>query len=456
MRENEHLFRRKIDKLYLDNTFFDPRFQIPSQEEAIQQIVSVIRDHPNHNVFLGIDTLGKEELLVQLAQIFNTKIVVDVERMKLLNIIGNIPLHLFETDQTKGFIIVKPKQQVTHQRIASLNDNNQSTIGIVPSGWAAGSSNNWTCQHYCPRGYNSSFSRQNYDETTRYMLGEVKQLVFNIPYSLHSSYTEIIEFVSILRPRQIYPLTYCKNFPIELLQPYLDPTESEIFVVPDAIYSNSDSISTAYEKGHEESSQRNSIETMNEESRKTITPDKISHSPNWVSLLSNIEPDDGDDHLVLTNSHSEHSSNCVTSWKNTATRFISHFYPEVSRYSNDLEKDQRITLSVDISETQLEKWSRKMNLLLGTSKMERKFILKKYTKEELTKHSKEMESLQKKKKPSSNRQTKESSELRKPFLHTELNPILQLYQGKKRKHESAFLLNTVLEYYDFRSKTSPT
>jgi len=41
MRENEHLFRRKIDKLYLDNTFFDPRFQIPSQEEAIQQIVQL-------------------------------------------------------------------------------------------------------------------------------------------------------------------------------------------------------------------------------------------------------------------------------------------------------------------------------------------------------------------------------------------------------------------------------
>lgn len=59
-------------------------------------------------MFIGVDSLGKEELLVLLAEHFNTLIVVNEERYKNLVSIG-FYTKLFTTDAKKGFIEVIKK-----------------------------------------------------------------------------------------------------------------------------------------------------------------------------------------------------------------------------------------------------------------------------------------------------------------------------------------------------------
>ena len=39
------------------------------------QIVVLIRDLPDHEVILGIDTLGKEDLLIYIARALKTKVL---------------------------------------------------------------------------------------------------------------------------------------------------------------------------------------------------------------------------------------------------------------------------------------------------------------------------------------------------------------------------------------------
>lgn len=38
------------------------------------QIIDIIARHPDHEIIIGIDTLGKEELLIQIAEALNIKV----------------------------------------------------------------------------------------------------------------------------------------------------------------------------------------------------------------------------------------------------------------------------------------------------------------------------------------------------------------------------------------------
>lgn len=44
---------KQIHTLYLDNTNCNPALHLPSQQEAAQQIVELIRKHPQHDVKIG-------------------------------------------------------------------------------------------------------------------------------------------------------------------------------------------------------------------------------------------------------------------------------------------------------------------------------------------------------------------------------------------------------------------
>lgn len=56
-----------IDHLYIDNTYCHPQYAFPQRLEAAQAVVELIRQHPAHRIVLGVDTLGKEELLHYVA-----------------------------------------------------------------------------------------------------------------------------------------------------------------------------------------------------------------------------------------------------------------------------------------------------------------------------------------------------------------------------------------------------
>jgi hypothetical protein len=69
-------------------------------------------------IFIAVDTLGKEELLVALAFQFKTLIVVSEERLKMIQAIQelcDIP-DIFTHDVNLGRIHVIPKKELNYQR----------------------------------------------------------------------------------------------------------------------------------------------------------------------------------------------------------------------------------------------------------------------------------------------------------------------------------------------------
>ena len=65
----------------MDNTFANPDYDFPSREEAYNKVKEIINKHRKFRIFIYCYNLGKEEVYLNLADDFETLIVVDQERM---------------------------------------------------------------------------------------------------------------------------------------------------------------------------------------------------------------------------------------------------------------------------------------------------------------------------------------------------------------------------------------
>ena len=85
--------------LVVDNTYCHPSCVFPPQAEALQEVLRIIETHKDsHRIVIGIDSLGKEEVLVAVAQQFKAKLRVSKTRFgALTQHLGLSPEH-FELD----------------------------------------------------------------------------------------------------------------------------------------------------------------------------------------------------------------------------------------------------------------------------------------------------------------------------------------------------------------------
>eukprot|EP00961_Rhodomonas_salina_P222989 3015553-Rhodomonas_salina.1 len=99
MLEMEHFPRKRVvELLILDNTYCDPRHAFPPREQAAEEIIDIVKRHfETHKVLIGIDSLGKEDLLVLLAKTFRTKLLVDAKRLSRLVRFLTVRLNLIRT-----------------------------------------------------------------------------------------------------------------------------------------------------------------------------------------------------------------------------------------------------------------------------------------------------------------------------------------------------------------------
>ncbi|KAJ8047383.1 5' exonuclease Apollo [Holothuria leucospilota] len=169
---------QNIDVLYLDNTFNSEGCVWPAEHEAAEMIEGVISSSiSDTNFLIALHNLGKEELLVRIALKFQRWIVVSPARYETLKLL-EMP-NVFTTDPEASNISVINQSEVTWKNLIKWNSGGVKTIVIVPS--------------------------------ALYKLSKVKTAynhpnVVLVPYSSHSSYTELVTFVSNLCPKRIVPI----------------------------------------------------------------------------------------------------------------------------------------------------------------------------------------------------------------------------------------------------------
>jgi len=164
-----------IDVLFLDNTFCDARCIFPSRENAIQEMLRVIRRYPDAQIKIGMKNLGKEEMLVALARGLDEWIGVSQERYHVLELL--CMANVFKVSSSCRIQVVM-QSEINAKRMKDWNFV-QQTIAIIPTGI-------YIALASCP------FPQ--------------RQDVHIIPYSNHSSYEELQQFVSLIEPRKIHPI----------------------------------------------------------------------------------------------------------------------------------------------------------------------------------------------------------------------------------------------------------
>lgn len=165
-----------VDKLYLDNTFCSPRCDFPSREKAMAEMLRIISDHPDHRVMIGLRKLGKENLLVAIAKYFRTQIFVTEERLRRLELL-TVP-NVFTVVEFETRINVV-NQELIHQRNMDSWNLEMPTLAIIPTAL------------YRVLNINNGLNRGD---------------VFVVPYSDHSSFSELCEFVAAVGPREVIPI----------------------------------------------------------------------------------------------------------------------------------------------------------------------------------------------------------------------------------------------------------
>ncbi|KAM9596009.1 5' exonuclease Apollo [Morphnus guianensis] len=170
MRGEPALRGRRVDRLYLDNTHCHPHRPLPSRQHATRQAAHVIRAHPRHQVVIGVYSLGKETLLVDLAVEFSTWVVVSpwrLEQMRLLELPD-----VFTAEEGAGWIRAVDVTEIRWDTLVSWNMLHP-TIAILPTGRPV------------------KVTHPN---------------IHPIPYSDHSSFSELCEFVKWLKPCSVIPI----------------------------------------------------------------------------------------------------------------------------------------------------------------------------------------------------------------------------------------------------------
>ncbi|XP_054722788.1 5' exonuclease Apollo-like [Uloborus diversus] len=167
-----------IDVLYLDNTYCSPKCVFPSREDATEKILSQVHVClvQSDRIFLGLDNLGKEDLLLQIAKETHSKICIKSNRKELMEIMGLSDIITEDESSTKVFVVAT--NQISGKNITLWNQQ-KKTHAILATA------------RYC--GYNfqpfAKFSE-----------------VHVVPFSNHSSYIELKKFVQLVNPVTIVPI----------------------------------------------------------------------------------------------------------------------------------------------------------------------------------------------------------------------------------------------------------
>jgi len=174
-----------LDVLFLDNTFCHPAYAHPPRAQAAEQLRALLTSPAadGRRLVLGIDTLGKEELLELAAEATGGLVCVTAARLAAAHALGAPTAHL-TTARSDAAVVAAPRWQLTRARLAAMHAR-EATMGVLPTGWPGGG---------VGAASGTGVNGTDEDET---------RLLHWVPYSLHAPFAELAALVGALRPRSV-------------------------------------------------------------------------------------------------------------------------------------------------------------------------------------------------------------------------------------------------------------
>ncbi|KAI3915165.1 hypothetical protein MKW98_011510 [Papaver atlanticum] len=183
-----------ISTLILDTTYCNPEYDFPKQEAVIQFVIDAIQAeafNPKTLFLIGSYTIGKERLFLEVARCLQRKVYVGAAKMRILECLGlsKEDMQWFTVNEHESQIHVVPMWTIASFKRMKYISNQYSNrynliVAFSPTGWTFG------------KGKKKSTGRRFKQGTT---------IRYEVPYSEHSSFTELREFVKFISPQHIIP-----------------------------------------------------------------------------------------------------------------------------------------------------------------------------------------------------------------------------------------------------------
>ncbi|KAM5272203.1 DNA cross-link repair 1A protein [Ctenodactylus gundi] len=199
--ERSLLAGQEVHTLYLDTTYCSPEYTFPTQQEVIQFAINTAFEavtlNPCALVVCGTYCIGKEKVFLAIADVLGSKVGMSPEKYKTLQCL-NIPEinSLITTDMCSSFVHLLPMTQINFKSLQShmkkYGGKYDQILAFRPTGWTH--SNKLT----------------SIADVTPQTKGSIS--IYGIPYSEHSSYSEMKRFVQWLKPQKIIPTVNVGTF----------------------------------------------------------------------------------------------------------------------------------------------------------------------------------------------------------------------------------------------------
>lgn len=186
--------RSPIELLYIDNTYCSPHYSnIPTRIQALNALIVYIKlnnQQSNKKFIIKMKKLGKEELLINLAKHFKCKILLTKERYLRYEKIFKLDMNYFTYEFDALYdddVFIEVEDSTFKNEKYGVNCRFKDyfsfhdLIFIEPTALYL-NVNSYKCK-----------TRSNSHLITHY-----------IPYTDHSTYTELIEFVKQLKPKKLF------------------------------------------------------------------------------------------------------------------------------------------------------------------------------------------------------------------------------------------------------------
>ncbi|KAJ0404500.1 hypothetical protein ATCC90586_007757 [Pythium insidiosum] len=189
----------RLDGVYLDTTYADPKYTFPTQQTAIEHGVGLVERHVGSGaktLFLfGSYSVGKERLFMEVAKRLGRKVCVSKAKYKMIATYGwpESEMRLLTVEPAATSLHVVPMGDLRLDHLGALLQKHHlrfhEIVAFRPTGWTF--SKNATSLSTCQK-----------DPS-----GKIR--IYGIPYSEHSSFAELCDFLRVLNPCTIIPTVNC-------------------------------------------------------------------------------------------------------------------------------------------------------------------------------------------------------------------------------------------------------
>ena len=200
----------RIDELYLDTTYCEEKYaSMPTQKEAISAAVKMagaeIEDLSRNAcpplLLFGSYTIGKERIYLSVARELKSKVFVTPKKFKILSLaLGFSPVKmrtLFTTDKSEAGIWIVPMGHCNFKTMMQyLDEANARSKGLCSRKFSR-------VVAFRPTGWTFAPTTKRKGLITTRNSGIMT--IHGIPYSEHSSFSELVDCVRCLKPKKIIP-----------------------------------------------------------------------------------------------------------------------------------------------------------------------------------------------------------------------------------------------------------